>query len=71
MSLRDLAFDAVAGLNEECENQLPITLRTEYWCRRWIQLAKQYRCSVDQFADAMLQLLLEHPIAHTSKQSHE
>jgi len=58
-SLREIAFDALAGLEHACPDQLPETLRAEYWRRRWMQLARQSRCADEQFADAMMQLLFD------------
>ena len=53
-SLRAISFDAIAGLSCERSAELPESMRAEYWRRRWIQLAKQERCSSFEFADGML-----------------
>ena len=58
-SLREIAFDALAGQEQECADQIPVTLRAEYRRRRWMQLARQSRCTPEQFADAMMQLLFD------------
>ena len=53
-SLRGLAFDALAGHPCDRADELPESLRAEYRRRRWILLAKQGRCSFDEFAVGML-----------------
>jgi len=53
-SLRGLAFDAFAGHLCDRADELPESMRAEYWRRRWIQLAKRGRCSPSEFADGML-----------------
>ena len=53
-SLRGLAFDAFAGQLCDRAGELPEAMRAECRRRRWIQLAKQGRCSPKEFADGML-----------------
>jgi len=53
-SLRGLAFDAFAGQLCDRADELPESMRAECRRRRWIQLAKQGRCSPSEFADGML-----------------
>ena len=53
-SLRGLAFDAFAGQLCDRAGELPEAMRAECRRRRWIQLAKQGRCSPSEFADGML-----------------
>ena len=53
-SLRGLAFDAFAGHLCDRADEIPESMRAEYRRRRWIQLAKQGRCSPKEFADGML-----------------
>ena len=53
-SLSGLAFDAFAGRLCNRAGELPESMRSEYRRRRWIQLAKQGRCSPKEFADGML-----------------
>ena len=53
-SLRGLAFDAFAGHLCDRADELPESMRAEYRRRRWIQLAKQGRCSPSEFADGMM-----------------
>jgi len=53
-SLRGLAFDALAGDSCDRADELPESLRAEYRRRRWILLARQGRCSPDEFADGMM-----------------
>jgi hypothetical protein len=53
-SLRGLAFDAFAGHLCDRAAELPESMRAEFRRRRWIQLAKQGRCSPKEFADGML-----------------
>jgi len=52
--LRTLAFDALAGDLRERADELPESMRAEYWRRRWIQLAIEGRCTAGEFADGML-----------------
>ena len=53
-SLRGLAFDGFAGHLCDRADELPESMRAEYWRRRWIQLAKRGCCSPSEFADGML-----------------
>ena len=53
-SPRGLAFDAFAGHLCDRAGELPEAMRAEFRRRRWIQLAKQGRCSPSEFADGML-----------------
>ena len=53
-SLRGLAFDCLAGDLRDRVDELPESLRAEYRRRRWIQLARQRRCSAEEFADGMM-----------------
>jgi len=55
-SLRGLAFDCFAGDLCDRVDELPESLRAECRRRRWIQLARQRRCSPDEFTAGMLSL---------------
>ena len=55
-SLRGITFDAVASCPHAREDEIPTTLRPEYWRRHWIQMVRQKKCTPGEFADKMMNL---------------
>jgi hypothetical protein len=56
-TLRGSAFDELAGDEKVRVEEVPEPMRDEYWRRRWIQLARQKKCSKEEFTDAIMWLV--------------